>query len=89
MLRVLTSFVLVVGFIWGAYFVAAHSAAPHEQAQLIGAHYGLASALAWGLSVVGFVIPTRFALFTGPMWGGWFNFLAAIWAAAAVGYLTI
>jgi hypothetical protein len=46
---------------------------------------GVASALAWGLSVVGMLIWSH-RVFSSSYWNGWCNLFAAVFAALAVGY---
>ncbi len=50
--------------------------------------WGAISTLAWGLSVVGTLVWEDLGLISSIKWNSWFNFFAAGFAAAAVGYST-
>jgi hypothetical protein len=82
-------FLLVVGLISLAFYSSYNSSVTHQMAQLAATGYGSLSALAWGLSVVGGLIWTRLGFISSPIWNSWFNFIAAVLAAVAVGYAAI
>ena len=88
-MRAMGMFALVVATISVAFWLASTAALPHQQAQAAAALWGFASALTWGLSVVGNLIWTRLTFFSTAHWNSWFNLLAAVCAATAVGYATI
>jgi len=87
--RAIAMFALVVVTISLTFWLASTAAVPHRQAQSVAALWGFASALTWGLSVVGNLVWTGLGVFSGVYWISWFNLIAAICAAAAVGYATI
>ncbi len=98
MLRALAA-ALVLAIVFGsvswAFFSALHSGFAHADAQNAALGYGYASALCWGLSVVGYLIwssllPVWFGITTtSNFWISWFNLFAAISAAASVAYSTL
>jgi hypothetical protein len=61
---------------------------PHAEAQLLAVFWGEISALAWGLRVVGTLVWEDLGIVSSIRWNSWFNFSAAGFAAAAVGYST-
>jgi len=74
--------VLVVGVIgWAFWYSHNHQSAAYALAA------GFASALAWGLSVVGALIWTRLGVLSSVRWNSWWNLFAAAFAALAVGYM--
>ena len=49
-------------------------------------YFGFGSALCWGISVIGILsIWNLGPVFQSPLWNGWFNFIAAMFAAVAAG----
>jgi hypothetical protein len=112
---IIGTFVAVIVFISAAFFgtmyhctvtsiiVAiigtTYSCLNHQTAQTLTAYAGFAAALSWGLSVVGYLILSRFA--PGVMlhpayprlvhsaYNGFFNLVAAIAAAMTAGFATI
>ena len=87
--RVIVMFALVVVTISLIFWLASTAAIPHQRAQAVAAFWGFASALTWGMSVVGNLVWTGLGVFSRASWNSWFNFIAAVCAAAAVGYATI
>lgn len=87
--------VVVVGSISWTFFGALQSGISHTDAQAAALGYGYASALCWGLSIVGLLIwrgllPAWLGMVTtSTFWNGWFNLFAAIGAAAAVAFASI
>jgi hypothetical protein len=73
---------VVIAIILGAFFYS-HG----NKSQALGIAAGVASALAWGLSIVGALIWSHF-VFSSIYWGSWFNLFAAVFAALAVGYMS-
>lgn len=73
---------VVIGMILGAFFYS-HG----NKSQALGIAAGVASALAWGLSIVGALIWSH-VVFSSIYWGSWFNLFAAVFAALAVGYMS-
>ena len=71
------------------FWVASAAPIPHQRAQAVATLWGFASDLTWGLSVVGNLIWTGLGVFSRTHWNSWFNFIAAVCAAAAVGYASI
>ena len=69
--------------------LASIAALTHQEAQAVAALWGFASALAWGLSVVGNLVWTTLGMFSTTQFNSWSNLIAAICAATAVGYTTI
>jgi hypothetical protein len=88
-MRAIGMFALIVGTISLVFWLASTAAVPHQQAQAVAALWGFVSALTWGLSVVGNLIWTSLGLFSTVHWNSWFNLIAAVCAATAVGYATI
>jgi hypothetical protein len=82
-------FLLVVGLVSAAFYSSYTSPVGHSVAQVAATGYGFLSALAWGLSVMGGLIWTRLGFISSPVWNSWFNFIAAVLAAIAVGYAAI
>lgn len=74
--------VVCVTFIVGGSFYYAHT---HKQPNYL-LEAGVASALAWGLSVVGALIWSSLGFVSSIYWNGWFNLFAAAFAALVVGY---
>jgi hypothetical protein len=74
-------FLAVVILIMGCYFYS-HS----NPSGFLALAAGVASALAWGLSVVGALIWGHFGILSSIYWNSWFNLFAAAFAALAVGY---
>jgi hypothetical protein len=73
--------VCVILIIGGAFYYA-HT---HKQQHLF-VETGVASALAWGLSVVGAIVWSSLGIVSSIYWNSWFNLFAAAFAALAVGY---
>src|SRR5882724_8816204 len=73
---------ICVTIIIGGAFYYAHV---HKQPNFFVAT-GVASALAWGLSVVGALIWSSLGIVSSIYWNSWFNLFAAGFAALAVGY---
>jgi hypothetical protein len=87
---VVEAFAVVILSIGVAFLGAMYSGAPHSIAQYAAAAAGFASALTWGLSVVGYFVLQDIAPgLTSPLWNGWLNLLAAIAAAMTAGFATI
>jgi hypothetical protein len=80
-LRGLLLAILVVVIIGGA-FAYAHA----NRSTALSVDAGVASALAWGLSVVGALIWSHLGIVSSIYWNSWFNLFAAAFAALAVGY---
>jgi hypothetical protein len=59
---------------------------PHAEAQVLAVFWGGISAVAWALSVVGTLVWKDFDIVSSIKWNSRFNFLAAGFAATAVGY---
>jgi hypothetical protein len=74
--------VVCVTIIVGGSFYYAHT---HKEPNHVLVA-GVASALAWGLSVVGALIWSSLGIVSSIYWNGWFNLFAAAFAALAVGY---
>jgi hypothetical protein len=70
-----------IGFVFFGAFYVGFEKVPNSHdgmlAQQLAAYFFFASALAWGVSVIG-----------DPAWNMWFNFFAAGFAAFALGYAT-
>jgi hypothetical protein len=73
--------VCVIIIIGGAFYYA-HS---HREPNFL-LEAGVASALAWGLSVVGALIWSSLGIVSSIYWNSWFNLFAAAFAALVVGY---
>jgi len=73
--------ICVIIIIGGAFYYA-HA---HKQPNFFVAT-GVASALAWALSVVGALIWSSLGIVSSIYWNSWFNLFAAAFAALAVGY---
>jgi hypothetical protein len=73
--------VCVIIIIGGAFYYA-HT---HKQPNFF-LETGVASALAWGLSVVGTLTWSSLGVVSGSRWNSWFNLFAAAFASLAVGY---
>jgi uncharacterized membrane protein len=73
-------FFIIIAVIFGAFYYS-HG---HKSSDL-ALYAGVASALTWGLSVVGGLIWSNL-LFSSIYWNSWFNLFAAVFAALAVGY---
>jgi hypothetical protein len=72
--------VLVIAVIgWAFWYSHNHQSAAFALAA------GVASALAWGLSVVGALIWTSLGVLSSVRWNSWLNLFAAAFAALAVG----
>jgi hypothetical protein len=76
--------VCVIVIIGGAFYYAHTHKQPNNPNYFIAT--GVASALAWGLSVVGALIWSGLGIVSHPYWNSWFNLFAAAFAGLAVGY---
>jgi hypothetical protein len=74
----------VVILILGCYLYS-HS----NQSAILALAAGVASALAWALSVVGALIWGHFGIASSAYWNSWFNLFAAAFAALTVGYTPV
>lgn len=88
-MREVMLFAVVGATICGLFYQAVTTLLPHEQypAQVAIIVCGFMSAFTWALSVVGALVLTRhLRVIKHVLWGGWFNFFAAAFAALMVGY---